>query len=49
MEYYEPIDISIESVNNLIFESIRHKQDKKKADIPTIIKYVEREMKKIKL
>ena len=29
----------MELINNLIFESIRHVQDQKRADIPIIIKY----------
>ena len=41
MENHESINISMESINNIIFESIRHIRDqKKRADIPTIIKYI---------
>ena len=38
MQNYESIYMSMESINNLIFESIRHVRDEKKiADLPTII------------
>ena len=41
MENYESIYISMESINNVIFESMRHIRDQKKtADIPKIIKYI---------
>ena len=30
----------MESINNIIFESIRHTRSKKRANIPTIIKYI---------
>ena len=41
MEDHQYINISMESINNIIFESIGHIQDqkKKRADMPTIIKY----------
>ena len=39
MENQESINLSMESINNTIFESIQHIRDqKKRADIPTIIK-----------
>ena len=35
------INISIESINNIIFESLQHIQDQiKRADIPITIKYI---------
>ena len=41
MEDHESIKISMESINNIVFESIRHMGDqKKRADIPTIMKYI---------
>ena len=40
MENHESINISMESINNLIFESIQHIRDQKKADISTIIKCI---------
>ena len=40
MENHESINISMELINNLIFESIRHVRDQKRADIPTTIKYI---------
>ena len=41
MENHESINLSTESINYMIFESIQHIQDqKKRADIPTIIKYI---------
>ena len=38
MEIHESIDISMESIDNITFESIRYQ--KKRADIPIIIKYI---------
>ena len=41
MENHESINISMESINNIIFESTRHIRDQeKRADIPTIINYI---------
>ena len=42
MENYESIYISMESINNVIFESMRHIRDQIYiyADIPKIIKYI---------
>ena len=37
MENYKSINRSIESINNIIFESVRHIRDQKRPDIPTII------------
>ena len=40
MENDESINISMESISDIIFESIRHIRDKKRANIPIIIKYI---------
>ena len=43
MENNDSINISIESINNIIFDSIRHiRLNKRRPDIPTIIEYVYR-------
>ena len=47
MENQESINISMESINNIIFEFIRHIRDqKKRADTPTIIKYIYKNVEK---
>ena len=44
MKNQESINISMESINNVIFGSIRIYEIKKRADIPTIIKFEEKEL-----